>query len=104
MKRLLILVFLLSFVTPSFAAEISEADVKAFLENWLSAQNRGAFTDYADLYAGRFLGIKRSGDRKRRYNRQTWLKDRKHFEIIRTDDGKKQDMKFKGSIDYDCPC
>jgi len=26
------------------------------------------------------------------------------FEIVRTDGGKKRDMKFKGSIDYDCPC
>jgi hypothetical protein len=169
MKRLLILIFFLFFATPSFAADISEADVKAFLESWLSAQNRGSFADYADLYAGRFLGIKRSGDRTRRYNRQAWLKDRKRmfkdpmtvtadairirtsetsavirfdqtwenmrfkdrggkqlfliledngfpefiardalvntdFEIIRTDGGKKRDMKFKGSIDYDCPC
>lgn len=63
MKSLIILAFLLFCITPTFAADISEADVKAFLENWLSAQNRGAFADYADLYAGRFLGIKRSGER-----------------------------------------
>lgn len=79
MKSLIILAFLLFCITPTFAADISEAGVKAFLENWLSAQNRGAFADYADLYAGRFLGIKRSGERTHRYNRQAWLKDIKRM-------------------------
>jgi len=79
MKSMILIAILLFFTTHSFASDISEADVKAFLEKWVAVQNRGSFADYADLYAGRFLGIKRSGDRTRRYNRQAWLKDRKRM-------------------------
>jgi hypothetical protein len=79
MKSLMIPVFLLFFITPSFAAEISEAEVKAFLDTWLSAQNTGSFTGYSDMYAGKFFGIKRSGERTLRFNREKWLQDRKRM-------------------------
>lgn len=79
MKSLMIPAFLLFFMTPSFAAEISEAEVKAFLETWLSAQNTGSFTDYTAMYAGTFFGVKRSGERTLRFNREKWLQDRKRM-------------------------
>jgi hypothetical protein len=79
MKSMILIAILLFCTTHSFAADISEADVKSFLEKWVAVQNRGSFADYADLYAGRFLGIKRSGERTYRYNREKWLKDRKRM-------------------------
>lgn len=66
-------------VTTSFAAEISESDVKVFLRDWLAAQNKGSFSDYAAMYSKGFVGIRRSGKSMRKLNHDAWLKDRKNM-------------------------
>lgn len=60
--------------------------MRALLEQWLRAQNEGDFAGYEGLYAQRFFGVKRAGDRRTQYGRQTWLADRRsmfqrHFEV-----------------------
>lgn len=65
--------------TASFAAEISEFDVKIFLNNWLAAQNKGSYPDYAAMYSKSFVGIRRSGTNARELNYNAWLKDRKNM-------------------------
>ncbi len=55
---------------------LSEVEVKAALDAWLAAQNAVRFEDYAKLYADRFTGTKRVGQRTSRFNRQSWLADR----------------------------
>jgi hypothetical protein len=57
-------------------AAITEADARALLDAWLAAQNGGDFAGYKQLYAARFDGIKRSGPRIRRFDRDGWLADR----------------------------
>lgn len=48
---------------------------------WVSAQNKGDFTAYQALYASKFTGVKRSGEREAQFDREGWLKDRgKMFE------------------------
>lgn len=56
---------------------IAEQDVKALLERWTVAQNEGDFAVYEPLYAPRFLGIKRAGERTTQFTRESWLRDRK---------------------------
>jgi hypothetical protein len=75
----MILMLLLVFATPSYAADVREADVRAFLDDWLAAQNSGAYTKYTDKYAAKFFGVKRSGGHTYKYNRENWLKDRKRM-------------------------
>jgi ketosteroid isomerase-like protein len=55
------------------------ADVNEVVERWLNAQNKGDFQAYADCYADRFFGIKRSGSRTYKFDRKGWLKDRKRM-------------------------
>jgi len=71
------IITILLLATSAFAAEISEADVKTFLNEWLAAQNTGSYSSYANMYAGSFIGIRRSGSSTYNLNRETWLKDRK---------------------------
>ena len=70
---------ILILAIPTFAANISESDVKSFLSNWLAAQNAGSFTNYSVMYAQEFSGIKRSGKQTTSFNRNAWLEDRKRM-------------------------
>lgn len=79
MKNIMTLIAVLLLATSSFAAEITETDVKAFLVSWLTAQNTGSYSNYASMYAAKFQGVKRSGDHTSRFNHDTWLKDRKRM-------------------------
>ncbi len=56
-----------------------DAAVKAFVQRWLDAQNGGDFDAYAALFAERFTGIKRAGERTRTFDRDRWLKDRRRM-------------------------
>lgn len=79
MNYLMPLLSILFFASTALASDLSEADVKAILSDWVAAQNNGSYASYADMYAEKFLGIKRSGNRTYRYNHDAWLKDRKYM-------------------------
>jgi hypothetical protein len=57
-------------------APLTEAAVRGLLDAWLEAQNRGDFAAYEKLYAQRFTGVKRSGERTRSFGRNDWMQDR----------------------------
>ncbi len=61
------------------ANAIDAARVRALLESWLAAQNAGDFEAYEALYAERFEGVKRSGERTYSYDRAQWLDDRRRM-------------------------
>lgn len=63
--------------TPAQPPDDSAA--RALLTAWLDAQNSGSFDAYAALYAERFEGIKRSGNRMRRYDHDGWLANRRRM-------------------------
>jgi hypothetical protein len=44
---------------------------------WEAAQNDRKFADYGALYAERFMGVKRVGSYSKRFDRASWLADRK---------------------------
>jgi len=77
MKSLITIITILFLVTPSLATDISETDVKIFLDNWLTSQNKGSFTDYSYMYSTHFVGVRRSGTKAHNLNHDAWLKDRK---------------------------
>ena len=79
MGKLLTFISILFLTTTSFAAEISESDAKIFLNDWLSAQNKGSYSDYAAMYSKSFVGIKRSGKSTRKLDYNAWFKDRKNM-------------------------
>lgn len=54
----------------------TEADVRAVLDRWLAVQNGGDFAAYQRLYASRFAGVRRSGSRVERFDRDGWMTDR----------------------------
>lgn len=56
--------------------EISVSDAELTVRKWLSAQNKGDFKAYERLYADRFTGIRRSGQRTVPMNRSRWMADR----------------------------
>src|SRR5690606_30530952 len=58
---------------------ISREEVTAVLERWLAAQNSGDFAAYSALYGDSFGGVRRSGDRTVRLDRDGWLADRKRM-------------------------
>lgn len=60
-------------------AKLDEAALQAFLSRWLETQNRGKYADYAALYASKFLGVKRAGQREKRFAREGWLEDRQRM-------------------------
>lgn len=74
-------------VAPSTSAEgangaraapaLEEASVRALLDDWLDAQNRGDFSAYERLYAEPFTGVKRSGAYQATFDRRGWLADRR---------------------------
>jgi ketosteroid isomerase-like protein len=58
---------------------LAQEPARALVESWLAAQNNGDFAAYEGLYAARFTGIKRAGDRTRRLDRKKWLADRQRM-------------------------
>jgi ketosteroid isomerase-like protein len=64
---------------PPPADRLEEARARALLDSWLAAQNAGDFDAYRALYAERFEGVKRSGERTYRYGREQWLEDRERM-------------------------
>ena len=54
----------------------NESAAKAVFDQWLASQNEGDFSRYTKLYATKFEGVKRSGEKVRRFNRAGWLTDR----------------------------
>lgn len=67
------------------APEVKEPDVldeelaKEVVSTWLAAQNEGDFAKYSAQYASRFMGVKRVGPRRFRYDRAGWVKDRERM-------------------------
>jgi hypothetical protein len=61
------------------AGSALDAEVRAFIDRWLSVQNGGDFTAYQSLYAARFTGVRRSGPRVVRFDRPGWMKDRQRM-------------------------
>ncbi len=59
--------------------KLETAAVQGVLDAWLAAQNGGDFDAYSATYAGKFFGIKRSGPREYRFERDGWLADRKRM-------------------------
>lgn len=49
------------------------------MTRWVAAQNDGDFEGYRLLYAERFVGIKRSGQRATQMPRASWLRDRQRM-------------------------
>jgi ketosteroid isomerase-like protein len=58
---------------------ISDEDARALLDEWLAAQNQGDYPRYAALYAARFTGVRRTGDKTRAFDHAGWLADRKRM-------------------------
>jgi hypothetical protein len=58
---------------------ITRAQADSLLQVWLTSQNTGNFDSYAALYASKFEGIKRSGNKTYTFNQITWLNDRKRM-------------------------
>lgn len=65
--------------TSAGAAKLDDTPSRALVDAWLLAQNKGEFASYEGLYAARFTGIKRAGDRTRRFDRNKWLADRQRM-------------------------
>jgi hypothetical protein len=61
---------------PAEPVAIPEAELKELLSAWLAAQNSGQFAAYEALYASKFYGVKRAGQREVRFDRSGWLSDR----------------------------
>jgi ketosteroid isomerase-like protein len=62
-----------SVVEAPLPAAIPEADVKKLIAVWLDAQNSGDLNAYLALYADRFEGVRRSGERMARMDRKGWV-------------------------------
>lgn len=77
MQTLLILISILFATTPSFATEITQEAVSSFMVDWFEAQNTGIYKNYAAMYSAHFIGIRRSGTKVQKFDRDSWLKDRK---------------------------
>lgn len=58
---------------------IREDEARGLLQRWLAAQNEGDFDAYAALYATPMRGVRRSGERVRRFDREGWLEDRRRM-------------------------
>lgn len=61
------------------APSATEADVRQLLDAWQKAQNEGAYSLYASLYANRMTGIRRVGHVARGFGKAAWLADRKRM-------------------------
>lgn len=62
--------------TADVPGAIPAADVQKLVDGWLAAQNTGDLTGYLALYAERFEGVRRSGERAARMDRKGWAADR----------------------------
>ena len=49
------------------------------LDAWKAAQNGRDLAAYTRLYAARFEGVRRAGPRERRFDRASWLADRRNM-------------------------
>jgi molybdate transport system substrate-binding protein len=59
---------------------LPEREVRGLIAQWLGAENSGDAAAWGALYAARFTGVKRAGDRSWRLARAGWLADRgKHL-------------------------
>ncbi|MET0384306.1 MAG: nuclear transport factor 2 family protein [Polyangiales bacterium] len=58
---------------------LERAAAEVLVTRWSRAQNTRDFAAYASLYATRFTGIKRVGDKTTRYDRDSWLIDRERM-------------------------
>jgi ketosteroid isomerase-like protein len=58
------------------AGGIREPEVRELLQRWLKAQNDGDLPAYVALYADRFEGVRRTGERSVRLDRKGWVADR----------------------------
>ncbi len=56
-----------------------DAAMRALVDKWLDAQNRGDFAAYRALYAAGFHGVRRSGGRTVVLDRDAWLRDRERM-------------------------
>jgi hypothetical protein len=98
MKSLRTLIIFLLLSSSSFAAEISEKEVKSFLNDWLATQNTGSYSNYSAMYSERFTGIRRSGSHTYNLNRDAWLEDRKlMFKKKMTVNTKNPEIKLSGT-------
>jgi hypothetical protein len=59
------------------APGVEESRARDVVERWLRAQNEGDLATYEGLYAQRFRGEKRAGERLYSFDRAGWLADRK---------------------------
>jgi ketosteroid isomerase-like protein len=55
------------------------AEGRKLLGEWLRAQNAGDFDAYAKLYAKKFAGVRRSGERVVKLDYAGWLADRRRM-------------------------
>jgi hypothetical protein len=58
---------------------ISEDQARSLIGEWLTAQNQGDYARYAVLYASRFTGVRRTGEKTRAFDHAGWLEDRKRM-------------------------
>ncbi|MCM0084219.1 hypothetical protein L4X63_21790 [Geomonas sp. Red32] len=105
MNIFIALIITLIMTAPSFAADLTEKELEAFLAEWVAAQNSGAFEKYASMYSKQFSGIRRSGGKTVKLDNNAWLKDRRKMfqkrmvvqainpEIVL--DGQKSSLKFE---------
>jgi hypothetical protein len=75
MRNTLALMTLLALSAP-LPARAQSSEATALITRWLAAQNGGDFAAYQALYAARFTGVRRSGNRTVMLDRAGWLKDR----------------------------
>jgi hypothetical protein len=98
MRSFMTLIAILVFATSSFAGEISKSQVRAFLYEWLDAQNTGSYSNYAAMYSNSFIGIRRSGSSTTNLNHDAWLKDRKNmFNKKMVVEAKNPEIKLSGT-------
>jgi hypothetical protein len=55
------------------------AAARGLVSRWLATQNAADFATYSALYAPRFQGVRRSGERTVRLDRAGWLRDRQRM-------------------------
>ena len=59
-------------------------DARALVDAWADAQNAATFPKYEALYASRFEGIRRSGERVVKLDRARWMRERERMFQQRT--------------------
>jgi hypothetical protein len=73
---LLVSAILFSCVAEAQGLALSDAEARAVLAEWLSAQNSGKLPDYQPPYAPDFQGVRWLGDGVQSFDRDGWLRDR----------------------------